>query len=165
MAVALLCKIVHKPENDDYKKLSLTLKYLCTAAGRPLILGMDGTNTVSWWADGAFAIHNDMKIHTGAYMSSGIGAAYTSSSKQTLNMRSSTEAEIIAADDIIPQVVWNRYFPEEQGYGINDNFLYQDNHSAMPLKKNGRASSSKQTRHINIKYFSSPIAFRVEKST
>ena len=42
---------------------------------------------------------------------------------------------------------------EAQGYGINDKILYQDNLSAMLLDKNGRASSSKQTRHINIRYF------------
>jgi len=31
--------------------------------------------------------------------------------------------------------------------------LYQDNMSAMLLKTNGKASSSKQTKHIKIKYF------------
>jgi hypothetical protein len=31
--------------------------------------------------------------------------------------------------------------------------LYQDNQSAILLEKNGRASSSKRTRHINIRYF------------
>ena len=31
--------------------------------------------------------------------------------------------------------------------------VYQDNMSAMLLEKNGRASSSKRTRHINIRYF------------
>ena len=73
---------VHNPDTDDYKKLSRTLKYLRTTAGLPLILGMDGTNTVSWWVDGAFAIHNETKSHTGDYMSLGIGAAYARSSKK-----------------------------------------------------------------------------------
>ena len=31
--------------------------------------------------------------------------------------------------------------------------LYQDNQSAILLKKNGKASSGKRTRHINIRYF------------
>ena len=69
------------------------------------------------------------------------------------NTRSSTEAELIAASDRMPQIVWTRYFLEEQGYGINDNILYQDNQSAMLLEKNGRASSSKRSHHINIRYF------------
>ena len=65
-AAAFLCTRVKKPDTDDYKKLSLTLKYLHTTVSIPLILGMDGTNTVSRWVDGEFAIHNDMKSHTGA---------------------------------------------------------------------------------------------------
>ena len=114
-AVAFLCTRVQKPDTDDYKKLSHTLKYLHATVGLPLILGMDGTNTISWWVDGAFDIHNDMKIHTGAFMSVVIGAAYASSSKQKLNTRSSTKAELVAANDSMPQIVWNWYFLEEQG--------------------------------------------------
>ena len=65
-AVEFLCTRLQKPDTDDYKKLSRTLKYLRTTAGLPLILGMYGTNTVSWWVYGAFAIHNDIKSPTGA---------------------------------------------------------------------------------------------------
>ena len=42
---------------------------------------------------------------------------------------------------------------EAQGYKIDDNVLYQDNQSAMLLEKNGRGSSGKRTRHINVRYF------------
>ena len=91
-AVVFLCTRVQKPDTDSYKKLSRPLKYLHAAVGLPLILGKDGTSTLSWWVDGAFAIHNDMKIHTGAYRSLGIGAAYASSPKQKLNTHRSTEA-------------------------------------------------------------------------
>ena len=94
-----------------------------------------------------------MNSYTGDYISLGIGAAYASSSKQKLNTRSSTEAELVAAYDRMPQVVRTCYFLEEQGYGINDKILYQDNHSAMLLEKNGRESSSKRTCHINIRYY------------
>jgi hypothetical protein len=40
-----------------------------------------------------------------------------------------------------------------QGYGVKDNVLYQDNTSSILLEKNGKASSSKRTKHINISYF------------
>jgi hypothetical protein len=36
---------------------------------------------------------------------------------------------------------------------VNDNIVYQDNKSAILLEKNGRASSSHCTHHINIRYF------------
>jgi hypothetical protein len=40
-----------------------------------------------------------------------------------------------------------------QGYDVQDNILFQDNKSAILLKKNGKASRSKHTKHINIWYF------------
>ena len=42
---------------------------------------------------------------------------------------------------------------EAQGYHVQDNILFQDNKSAILLEKNGKASSSKHTKHINIRYF------------
>jgi hypothetical protein len=48
-----------------------------------------------------------------------------------------------------------------QGYGVKDNILFQDNKSSILLEKNGKASSSKITKHINIRYFF--IVDRVKK--
>jgi hypothetical protein len=48
-----------------------------------------------------------------------------------------------------------------QGYGVKDNVLFQDNKSSILLENNGKASSSKCTKHINIRYFF--IADRVSK--
>ena len=53
----------------------------------------------------------------------------------------------------MPQDLWTLYFLKAQGYIIKDNVLYQDNLSSVLLEKNGRASSSKRTRHINVRYF------------
>ena len=36
---------------------------------------------------------------------------------------------------------------------IHDNIIYQYNQSAIKLENNGRQSSSKRTRHINIRYY------------
>ena len=43
----------------------------------------------------------------------------------------------------MPQILWTRYFLEAQGYGTDEIILYQDNMSAMLLKKNGKKSSTK----------------------
>ena len=48
-----------------------------------------------------------------------------------------------------------------QGIEVRDNILYQDNISAMLLETNGRASSSKRTKHVNIRYYY--VADRVAK--
>jgi hypothetical protein len=78
---------------------------------------------------------------------------YAMSGRQKLNTKSSTEGKLVGVLDAMGQILWTRYFLEAQGYSICDSVLYQNNQSAMLLEKNGRASSSKQTRHINIRYF------------
>jgi hypothetical protein len=40
-----------------------------------------------------------------------------------------------------------------QGYEGTESTVYQDNQSSIHLEKNGRMSSGKRTRHINIHYF------------
>jgi hypothetical protein len=94
-----------------------------------------------------------MRGHSGGGLSLGRGFPIVSSTKQKLNTRSSTETEIVGADDFMPAICWTRYFLEAQGYKVRDNILYQDNKSAILLEKNGKASSSKRTKHINIRYF------------
>jgi hypothetical protein len=83
----------------------------------------------------------------------GRGFPIVTSTKQKLNTRSSTESEIVSVDDCMPAVCWTRYFMQAQDYEVNGNVAYQDNMSSMLLEKNGKASSSKRTKHINIRYF------------
>jgi hypothetical protein len=121
----------------------------------PLTLEAGDTSILRWWIDASFATHADMKSHTGVMLTLGKGAAYAASTKQKLNTKSSTESEVVGVlDDGMPQVLWTRYFLEAQGgYVINESIINQDNQSSMLLENNGRASSSKRTRHIHIHYF------------
>jgi hypothetical protein len=152
-AVTLLCTRVKSPNQDDWKKLMTLLEYFNGTRGDVLILGIDDIAIVKWWIDASFAVHPDFKSHTGASMSLGTGCPISMSRKQKLNTRSSTEAELVAVDDAINIVLWTKLFLEEQGYKVTNNYLYQDNKSAILLEKNGKKSSSKRTRAINIRYF------------
>jgi hypothetical protein len=70
-----------------------------------------------------------------------------------LNTKSSTERELVGIDDMMPIMLWTCYFLLSQGYGIIENLVLQDNKSSILLEQNGKALSSKRTRHINIRYF------------
>jgi hypothetical protein len=50
-------------------------------------------------------------------------------------------------------ILWTRNFLTAQGYKVTDNILYQDNKSAILLERNGRVSSTKRTKHIDVCYF------------
>jgi hypothetical protein len=59
----------------------------------------------------------------------------------------------LGADDFMPEICWTRYYMKGQGCVVKDNVLFQDNKSSILLEKNGKASSSKLNKHINIRYF------------
>ena len=105
---------------------------------------------VRWWVDASFGVHPNMRSHTGATMSMGKGSVYSMSSKQKVNTRSSTEAELVGVNDAIGMALWMKMFLECQGYEINDNLIYQDNQSAILLEEHGTALSGKSTKHIDI---------------
>ena len=151
--VAFLCTRVQEPDQDDYKKLARVMKYLRGSSDLVLTLEANNMNIVKWWVDASFAVHPDMRSHTGAMMTMGGGAIYASSTLQKINTRSSTEGELVGVNDTMPQIVWTRNFLEAQGYKMSASDVYQDNQSATLLEKNGKASSSRRTRHINIWYF------------
>ena len=82
----------------------------------------------------------------------GRGFPIFSSTKQKINTKSSTETEIVGVEHFISAILWTRYFIAAQGYNARDNRLHQDNKSSILLENNGKASSSKRTKHINICY-------------
>ena len=88
-------------------------------------------------------------------MTMGKGLPLDKSTKHKLNTCSPTEGEIVAVDNLIPQILWACLFTKAQGFFVivRENILYQDNKSAMLLETYGRASNSKRTRHIKIRYY------------
>jgi len=127
-----------------------------------MTLTIEPDDEAKWWVDSSYAVHTDMKSHTGIYMTLGKGAAYTASCKQKLNTKSSTEAELVAVNDAMGQVLWTRHFLATQQHHVPMTTIYQDNKSMIPLAKNGKSSSSKRTRHINVQYFF--IADKIKKA-
>lgn len=152
-SIAFLTTRVREPDEDDWKKLVHLMKYLRGTRTLPLILRADGSGIFKWYIDGSFAVHPNMRGHTGGGLTMGQGFPIVTSTKHKLNTRSSTEAEVVSVDDCMPSICWTRYFMLAQGYGVKESIIYQDNQSAMLLEKNGKASSSKRTKHVAIRFF------------
>jgi hypothetical protein len=118
----------------------------------PLILSVNGSGILKWWVDASFAVHPNMHGHSGGGLSLGRGFPIVSSTKQKLNTQNSTETTIMGAGDFMPAICCTHHFMKAQGYAVKDNVLFQDNKSSILLENNGKASSSKRTKHINIRY-------------
>jgi len=153
LAIAFLCTRVADPDVQDWKKLKRVLQYLRGTLDDVMRLGADSLFEMKTWVDASYAVHPDMKSHTGGCISFGIGVLLAMSAKQKLNVKSSTEAEVVGASDYLPNCIWTRMFMEAQGYKMKESTYYQDNMSAMKLEKNGKMSAGRNSRHIDIRYF------------
>jgi hypothetical protein len=78
------------------------------------------------WVDAAYGVHNkDMRSQTGAAISMGRGVLHSRSTKQKINVKSSTEAELVGASNFVPQTIWTRNFIEAQGYKVDDSEFFK----------------------------------------
>jgi len=68
-------------------------------------------------------------------MTLGKGVTYLTSSKQKLSIKSSMEAELVAINDSMAQVLWTRCFLMAQGQYVPTTTIYQDNKSMILLAK------------------------------
>ena len=153
LPIAFLCTRVSKSTLQDEAKLKRVLEYIACTMEQKYTIGADDLEHLRTWVDASYAVHPDMRSHTGGCMSFGIGAWLCKSMKHKLNTRSSTEAETVGASDYMPNMIWIKNFLEAQGYFLSENVLEQDNESAIKLEKNGRLSAGPKSRHIDIRYF------------
>ena len=153
LAVVFLASRVAKATLEDQTKLKRLLEYLYGTYDLALVLGADDIQTMYTFVDASYAVHDDMKSHTGGVITFGRGGIACKSAKQKLVTKSSTEAELVGASEYLPSTIWVQHFLEAQGFPLRHSYFEQDNQSAMRLERNGRGSASQHSRHINIRYF------------
>ena len=93
-------------------------------------------------------------------MHPGGGGIASGSTRQKLNTRSSTMAELVAVDDFLSKILWVRNFLSDQGVDV-DSRVFQDNKSTILMCNKGREVLSKRTRAMDVRYFA--IKDNVEK--
>ena len=118
VAVAFLCTRVKEPTQQDWHKLMRLMRHLKGTQDVVLTLGTKVGAVMKWHADAAFAVHQDMKSHTGLNMTWGQGSVISASRKQKLNTTSSCEAELVAANDAMGPLMWTKLFLQRQGCNV-----------------------------------------------
>jgi hypothetical protein len=89
-AIAFLTKRVRESNKDYWTKLVNMMRYIRGTLTMPLILSANGSGILKWWVDASFAVHPNMRGHSGGGLSLGRVFPIVSSTKQKLNTRSST---------------------------------------------------------------------------
>ena len=102
------------------------------------IIGATSLTKIMSFVDSVYAVHENIRSHTGGSVSFGIGAVHDRSTPSKINVKSATESELVSAAEYLPYTLWFRYFMGDQGYEITKNTMYQDNKSAILMKINGR---------------------------
>ena len=161
--ISFLNSHVRKPDEDDWDKLVRCMNYLKGTKYMKLTLTVDTISIIKWWVYASHHTHMNCRRHTGAMMSLGKGSVVIYSVKHELNTKILTELEIISADDMLVKMICSLYFIQEHGYSVDQNITYQDNMATMSLEINGSLSSSKCTKHIKARCFSSNIRLTLEK--
>ena len=151
-AISFLCTRVRAPTLQDMTKLHRVIKYLRYTKDLLLTIDMSSELIIMAFIDASFGVHYDMKSHTGICVIIGHGLIYGKSSKQHLNSKSSTEAELIGVSDGLNPILWVRSFLISQGYAIPPISLMQDNQSTITMIKSGK-TNSERSRHIAIRFY------------
>ena len=84
-------------------------------------------------------------------MTIGLGIIQGKATKQNLNTKRSTEAELVGANYYVPWMVWAKWFLKEQSYKLKRSLFYQYNESALKLESNSMKSAGDKLRHIHIR--------------
>jgi len=58
---------VKSPDQDDLKNLTRVIQYIRDT--QDITLTLEAENNPQWWVDSSYAVHPDMKSHTGVLMS------------------------------------------------------------------------------------------------
>ena len=97
--------------------------------------------------DSAFGVHPEFKSHVGGMVTfeDGKQSAINALAKQKLNTESSTVAELVGVDCVLPSALWVPLFLKEQGHDVKENIIKQEDKSTASLANNGKTSSGKQT--------------------
>ncbi len=157
MSVAYLATKSQNPDISDYKNICQVLRYI--SATKTMALNFQrSTLEVKLAADASHILHHDGRGHSGIVITIGGTAVIVRSTKQRVQARSSTEAEIIAAEECATYIPFLISLCKELSIPLSTPLtLGQDNKSAICSMQQG--GQFNRTKHMlaRIAYLKSMI--------
>lgn len=152
LAVTFLAGRVLSPTQEDWYKLMRVLNYLNGSADLGMRLSATDGMPIRAYLDAAYGVHPDGRSHSGMVTRLGEAAVAVKACKQKINVKSSTEAELVSVTDGMSSSLYVEHFLQEQGYKPRPVLLQQDNQSTIKMIERGYPTQER-SKHIHIRYF------------
>ena len=138
------------PSQQDKKDLEHLLGYIKRFPDKQVIFKPKDL-LLRGYADASFSITPDGRSYYGYVIT--LGHALTSSKGGRLKsvVRSSTEAEISAVNEIVSELLWCRDILEELGYQQHKMPIFEDNQSCITMMQQEPRSFHSKSRHVRVK--------------
>lgn len=147
--------VTNTPTITDDSKLDRIITYIAETNHMVMHISPGNLDLFAHF-DASFAIHSDMKSHSGKIIYLGKVPIYVKSSKQKQNAKSSTQAELNSLYEGLDTVLWCRAVLDFIDTSIMQNkptTVYQDNTSAILMSQMGKPATKSNTRFVNIRLF------------
>ena len=95
---------VKKSDVDDWKELKRGLTFVKNSIKDKRIIAEKTLTDLYTWIDVAYAVHNIMRGHTGGAILMGYGIMHGKASKQKINVKISTEFELLGMGEYVPTI-------------------------------------------------------------
>lgn len=164
LPVTYLASRTVKCNEDDMRKLLRVFKFVNGTREDGLTLAPDCIEQHAY-VDASYGVHPDARSHGGMILAIGKNrpaVVLAKSWKHKLVSRSSTEAELIALHDAVPEILWLRKLLHDLGYAAlrseghtrsqGPTTVFQDNISTIFIGNKGMSNKGK-TKHMDIRYF------------
>ena len=152
VVVSYLTTKVQCPTQQDFDKLLRCVRYIRSTPTFKLSLSANFPINLCAYVDSAYAVHGDYKSHSGMCISLGRGMLLCKSTKQRLNVKSSTEAELVGLSDSLNDILWMHNFMSALGFATGPTIIYHDNLSVITMLKTG-FTGNKRSRHVNVRFY------------
>ena len=74
------------------------------------VIGSASLTDMFTFIDSTYAVHHDAKSHTCVLFSFGLGAVHARSKTSKINVKSSTESELVSVSEYLPYNLWLKHF-------------------------------------------------------
>ena len=138
------------PSEQDWSDLGHLLGYIKRFPDKPVVF--DPTDLqLGGYVDAAYNITPDARSHYGYVITLGNSLISSKGGRIKTVVRSSTEAEISAVNEIVSELLWCRDILEELGYPQQPIAIKEDNQSCITMLQQEPRNFHSKSKHVRVK--------------